>query len=459
MTEIYKAIDLQTGKEKYINFKDDYFLLNKIDTSENIIKTISDNKYYKITEEVDCFNGKPDLCLSYGDWNYNYNLDVIKIHFYLNDKGYSYFIDKELKAQIKDVIVRQPIFIKTPYGDKDILTIEDRDITETDWRNATKLLELSDKEIEKRIIIKYWDRQKGTLNTAAYQYLIDKKVKIKENTFYTIIPNNQLVYVQKVTEGLKAKSSTLLRKTLINPKERIESFSNEEREAFLIFCGSRDISLPSNFEVSTAQENFEPESIELNKNNKGENNMNTNKIFKNLEFGKISTDAIKFSINGLAFRQSDGTYVTYNAQNNEFTDVTAFVMDTDFMFAVPVAAKDLKAGDIIKHQNKYVIVAGYHDDNTIKAIDPLAGEEKVVIPVKNLFGFNYYTKIVNIFAGMETTPSEDNPFGNLMPFLMMQNGNTDNSLMLAMMMTQNGKTADFMNNPFMMMALLNKEGK
>lgn len=194
-----------------------------------------------------------------------------------------------------------------------------------------------------------------------------------------------------------------------------------------------------------------------NNDNKGEDKMNMNKMFKNFEFGKINTDAIKFSINGLAFKQADGSYATYSAEKHEFTDVSAFVMDTDFIFAMPVAIKDLKKGDIVKHLNRYVIIEGiFEEDGTIKAVDPLAGEEKVIIPIKNMFGFNYYTKIMNIFDGMNMTPNAENPFGNFLPFLMMRDGGFDDTMMLAMMMQNNGNSADFMSNPFMMMALLKK---
>lgn len=194
-----------------------------------------------------------------------------------------------------------------------------------------------------------------------------------------------------------------------------------------------------------------------NDNNKGEDKMNMNKMFRNFEFGKINTDAIKFSINGLAFKQADGSYATYSAEKHEFTDVSAFIIDMDFIFAMPVALKDLKRGDIVKHLNKYVIIDGiYEEDGTIKAIDPLAGEEKVIIPVKNMFGFNYYTKIVNVFENMNMTPDAENPFGNILPFLMVRDGRFDDTMMLALMMQNSEASADFMKNPFMMMALLNK---
>ena len=187
-------------------------------------------------------------------------------------------------------------------------------------------------------------------------------------------------------------------------------------------------------------------------------NFNANKIFKNLEFGKINTDAIKFSLNGLAFKMSDGSYSTYDIEKKEATDVSAFVMDTDFIFAMPVALKDIKKGDIIKHLGKFMIVEGiFAEDKTISVIDPLAAEEKVLIPIKNAFGFSYYTKIVNLFDGADFKPSEDMPFGNMLPFMLMSEGNMDNSMLFAMMMmNKDSAEMDFMKNPFMMMTLLNK---
>jgi hypothetical protein len=194
--------------------------------------------------------------------------------------------------------------------------------------------------------------------------------------------------------------------------------------------------------------------------NKKENktmNINANKLFKNLEFGKVRSDAIKFSINGLAFKQEDGSYATYDVNKHEFTDVSAFVFDTDFIFAMPVAANTLKKGDIVRHMNKYVVVLGfYEEDNTIKVADPFAGEEKVLIPTKNMFGFNYYTKIMNIFEGFNAKPDANNPFGNLMP-LMFADGSFDATTMLAMAMMQNGTSTDMMSNPLMMMALLKND--
>ena len=50
------------------------------------------------------------------------------------------------------------------------------------------------------------------------------------------------------------------------------------------------------------------------------------KPFILVEFGKINTNAIKYSFNGIAFATNDGSYVVYNSDMT-FTNVSDMVMD------------------------------------------------------------------------------------------------------------------------------------
>ena len=184
----------------------------------------------------------------------------------------------------------------------------------------------------------------------------------------------------------------------------------------------------------------------------------TMNFMKNLEFGKINTSLIKMSMCGLAFQRTDKSYATYDAKSNTFTDVTDFLMDMDCVFVMPVAAKDIKEGDVIKHLNTYVVVKSVNEDNTISAISPIKAEEICIIPTKNLFGFNYYSKVMNFFDGM-MTPDAENPFGN--PLMMMMlfgnekdfGGDMKSMLPLLLLNNQNGDTKDLMSNPLFFLAL------
>ena len=193
----------------------------------------------------------------------------------------------------------------------------------------------------------------------------------------------------------------------------------------------------------------------LNKNEKENTTMN---FMKNFEFGKINTSALKMSMCGLAFQRADKTYATYNVEDNSFTEVTDFLMDMDCVFVMPVAAKDIKAGDIIKHLNTYVVVKSINEDGSISAISPIKAEEICIIPTKNLFGFNYYSKVMNFFDGM-MKPTDENPFGNPMMLMMLFgdkmdfNGDMKSMLPLFLLNNQNGDMKDLMSNPLFFLAM------
>lgn len=176
-------------------------------------------------------------------------------------------------------------------------------------------------------------------------------------------------------------------------------------------------------------------------------------ITKNMKFGKYETADAKYSINGIAFRDEKGGYFVY--VDNVATDVTGMTIDMP-LFCMPVALSQINTNDIILFKDKMVIVKEKTDDG-IKVIYPLTSEIKVIIPEKNLFNFDYVTKIINPFEQFVTTASKDNPFGNFLPLMMFGDKVDDDSLMKLMMFNQMGQ-GDFMSNPWMMYMLM-KDGK
>lgn len=179
------------------------------------------------------------------------------------------------------------------------------------------------------------------------------------------------------------------------------------------------------------------------------------KMFKNLKFGRLNTDEIKYSFNGIAFKTSDGDYVTYN-DDFTFTNVADMIIDMP-IFAMPVSREQISVGDVIRHNDTCVIVNEV-SDTEIKVAKPWTKEIVTVIPETSIFGFSFYTKIMNPFEGLGKEANADNPFGNILPFLMMQNdgGDSMNPMMMAMMF--GGGKID-MSNPMMMYMMMsqNKE--
>ena len=86
-------------------------------------------------------------------------------------------------------------------------------------------------------------------------------------------------------------------------------------------------------------------------------------------------------------------------------------------------------------------------------------EAKAIIPTKNMFGFNFMTKVVNLFDNFMSTPNSNNPFGNMLPFLMMgDNKNFDPMMMMFMTGQNNFNVNDMFSNP-MMMYFMMKDNK
>lgn len=93
---------------------------------------------------------------------------------------------------------------------------------------------------------------------------------------------------------------------------------------------------------------------------------------------------------------------------------------------MPAAIKDLRAGDMVLHRGKPMYVQSVEEDG-IHCIDILNSEAKVIVPVTNMFGFNFVTKVVSLMNFNAAQPSAENPFGNLMPFMMMSSVMGDDS--------------------------------
>jgi hypothetical protein len=203
----------------------------------------------------------------------------------------------------------------------------------------------------------------------------------------------------------------------------------------------------------------------LNEQNTFNNNVDDKKGNKkmkafNFDFGPCTTDNIRMSMYGLAVKNANGTWVSYNPESKEIIDVDIFNFDGGkFLYKMPVAIKDVKVGDIVIHNRKAMFVIEVAETG-MAAIDPQAGEEKKILLTKSPFGFNFATKVVSLFNMTSDAPTPDAPFGNMLPFLMMSENSGEfdmnTMLMLSMMGGQSGM--DFSKNP-MMMYFLMKDSK
>ena len=137
----------------------------------------------------------------------------------------------------------------------------------------------------------------------------------------------------------------------------------------------------------------------------------------NFDFGPVTNDNIRLSPYGLAVMRQE-QWLTYNAVSGQTVDVTGFTFDfCKVIYKIPVAVKDIKVNDMVLHQGRPVYVTGV-TENGLDVVDILASENKSVIPVTNMFGFNFVTKVVSLMNLNGAAPTADQPFGNIMPMLI-----------------------------------------
>lgn len=207
------------------------------------------------------------------------------------------------------------------------------------------------------------------------------------------------------------------------------------------------------YSAEKAPESLKNLNEKLSKGSSNKMNINLNNLF---DFGPINDNVVMYSPYGLAFRNSNNQYLTYNPTTKKTTDVTGLTIDLEgLIYKVPVGLNSVNPGDIIIHNGKPICVEGIEDHSVI-CVDIENSELKTVIPPTNIFGFNYVTKIAPLFNLGSANPSEDNPFGNIMPYLLFStlsgNGSCGNGFdmqtLLLMSLLNGNADGNFFGNIF-----------
>ena len=195
--------------------------------------------------------------------------------------------------------------------------------------------------------------------------------------------------------------------------------------------------------------------------------MKMGNLFGNVNMGPVKNAHLSHL--GVAVRNANGEMVSYDRANGEIVNVDLIDMDASGMvFAIPVAIKDIAAGDVILHTNGNMVFVTDVAEG-IKVVDVAQGEKKEILPTRSMFGFNFVTKIVSMIDFSSTSANEDNPFGNMLPLMMLSGGSGNMKDMLLPMMLMGGDMGslfggsvkeggkgtglDF-SNPLMMMMLM-----
>lgn len=169
------------------------------------------------------------------------------------------------------------------------------------------------------------------------------------------------------------------------------------------------------------------------------------------QFGPITDKSVIMSIRGLAVKNGDGEYVYYDANKDEIVSVDGMTFDNNnLIYAMPVAFTDVCLGDIVIHNKHYCYVMD-SDEAILNVLDISDGTVKDIMPTKSPFGFNFVTKVTPLINIGEA--SAENPFGNVLPFLLMKDGKMDDMLPFFLM----NKSESFKDNPYLLYLLCGKD--
>ena len=216
------------------------------------------------------------------------------------------------------------------------------------------------------------------------------------------------------------------------------------KDGSLVFNSDGSVSIcdDSRFKTVISGASYEKEMTSIYQDKEKENDNSMNIPAMKFDFGPANADAVAMSPYGLAIRCGDSWYA-YNAKDSQTIDVTGMTFSfKNAIYKMPVAVNQVKEGDLIIHQKKAMYVVQVNDKTSIEVIDLAASEQKTVIPVSNMFGFNYVTKVAPLFNLGTITPSAENPFGNILPMMMMSS------------MFEDDKSNKSEGNDFMQMMLM-----
>ena len=178
------------------------------------------------------------------------------------------------------------------------------------------------------------------------------------------------------------------------------------------------------------------------------------------DFGPCNDTNIRVSTYGIAVKNNENKWVSYNVSSEEIIDVELLniAAASKFLYKMPVPLKKVAVGDTVLHNGVPMFVKAINKQGSLVVVDPKAGEIKTILLTKNMFGFDFATKIVNIFDMFAEKPTEDNPFGNMLPMMLMGDGKMEmKDLMVMSMMTKDEGMKDMFSNPMMMLMLSDKK--
>ena len=194
------------------------------------------------------------------------------------------------------------------------------------------------------------------------------------------------------------------------------------------------------------------------KKEKGEDSMNNlaKKMFG--EIGQLKSGVAALTFNGqIAFKRENGDYVRYNTETKAIENQMDLVIKgtEKMMYVMPYNI--VAVGDILKYRDKFAQVVAIKENGSLIAIDFETGTEIVILKETNIFGIQFYMKVVSLLNMQD--PNIPGGFNPMMLMLLNKEDkeNKDDDMMKAILMSQMF-TGQGMN-PLMTMAMINNNNE
>ena len=351
-----------------------------------------------------------------------------------------------------------------------------KDYDRIPYKNWQTVLGFTKLNPSKKIILAIDSTGKMTLTASNSQFNMNSCVMLPlrsylEDTYYELPVQaaarlafnvNDLMTYKKV-ELSNSNYATVNTNTVLNTNYATTTdwtYTNKSNITDYIVKGTYNVD-------NTIQSEIDEIKVQLDQiiNNKSENKKEKKDMnfFKNFEFGPVKNDTVRLSPYGLAVKNLDGSWVSYDGASDSIIDVDVFNFEgKNLIYKIPAAPHTVRAGDMIVHQGKgmYVVADVCEGDTCVSVIDPRAGESKEILFTKSPFNFTFVIKLVSLLDMSGINANPDNPFGNLWPLALMGDKDCDAATMMAFMMMNNSEGCSFdMSNPMMMYALMSSDNK
>ena len=173
------------------------------------------------------------------------------------------------------------------------------------------------------------------------------------------------------------------------------------------------------------------------KNNKEISNMQNNILNLNIKFGQNTDEYITGTVMGVAVKGDDGWRI-YDKKKKEITSLGNMPVGGIQTFLVPCTK--VAVGDLIRESDEYYYVTKVNK-NDITALSIETNEVKTIVPVKNILGFTFYTKVVSLTDYIDDNSSDIDPMV-LMAMSGAQGGDVSQLLPLLMFKDKLGADDD-----------------